>query len=72
MKGEKRGTNASLPMPVLFKNKVDSLGRWWMCVISVSCISVPHKESSDKNKKLFGLPNTRVESNEEVICKVFG
>ena len=50
-------TYASFPIPVLFKKRTESLGRWWIWMRSKSCTRVPLNESSVRERKVLGVLN---------------
>ena len=55
--GKEDKTYASFPIPVLFKKRVESLGRWWIWIRSKSCTRVPLNESSVNERKALGVLN---------------
>ena len=53
--GKEDKTYASFPIPVLFKKRTESLGRWWIWIRSKSCTRVPLNESSVRERKVLGV-----------------
>ena len=61
MAGRNEGSEtmyASLDIPVLSRIREDNFGRWCMCTREKSARGVPLKETSERQRKLLGLPKT--------------